>query len=412
MEKKTITFDTFVRGITGIVIVVLLYFLLRRLSGVLTPFFVAWLIAYLIFPLVKFFQYKLRFKYRILAIISALIVVAGVLVGLFYLVVPPFIVGIAKVKDLVVAYAQNSEVLSNLPYVVQDFIEKNINADKLKELVTQQGFIDGVKAAAPKLWGFITHSIGLVSGVLSLTMIALYILFILLEYENMSQGWPNLLPEKYRGFAVQLVNDIESGMNKYFRGQAVVALLVGILFSIGFLIIGFPMAVGLGLFIGLLNMVPYMQILGFIPTILLAIVKSAETGENFWLIMLMALIVFAVVQTIQDTVLTPKIMGKVTGLNSAIILLSLSIWGSLLGVMGMIIALPMTTLLLSYYQRFVVQPSNVGLRTASGGPVLEPNVIPDPVEGPQEPSLRENCPAEEEEVEDKQDSDTHKSTEE
>jgi predicted PurR-regulated permease PerM len=114
------------------------------------------------------------------------------------------------------------------------------------------------------------------------------------------------------------------------------------------------MAIGLGLFIGLLNMVPYLQLVGFIPTILLAIVKAADTGENFWVIMLMALIVFAVVQLIQDSFLTPKIMGKVTGLNSAIILLSLSIWGALLGILGMIIALPMTTLLITYYQKYIV----------------------------------------------------------
>ena len=144
-------------------------------------------------------------------------------------------------------------------------------------------------------------------------------------------------------------------MNKYFRGQAMVAFCVGILFSIGFLIIDFPMAVGLGLFIGLLNMVPYLQLIGFVPTILLAIVKAAETGQNFWMIMLMAVIVFAVVQAIQDAILTPKIMGHVTGLNSAIILLSLSIWGSLMGILGMIIALPMTTLLISYYQKYIVK---------------------------------------------------------
>ena len=144
-------------------------------------------------------------------------------------------------------------------------------------------------------------------------------------------------------------------MNKYFRGQGVVAFCVGVLFSIGFLIIDFPMAIGLGMFIGLLNMVPYLQLIGFIPAILLAIVKAADTGQNFWFIMLMVVIVFGVVQLIQDTFLTPKIMGKVMGLNAAIILLSLSIWGSLLGIMGMIIALPMTTLLLTYYQRFVIK---------------------------------------------------------
>ena len=157
------------------------------------------------------------------------------------------------------------------------------------------------------------------------------------------------------GFAMQLVSDIEVSMNKYFRGQALVALCVGILFSIGFLIIDFPIAVGLGMFIGLLNMVPYLQLIGFVPAILLAIVKAADTGQNFWIIMLMVLIVSAVVQIIQDTILTPKIMGHVTGLHSAIILLSLSIWGSLLGILGMIIALPLTTLSINYYQKYVIR---------------------------------------------------------
>ena len=148
-------------------------------------------------------------------------------------------------------------------------------------------------------------------------------------------------------------------MNTYFRGQALVALCVGILFSIGFLIIDFPMAIGLGLFIGALNMVPYLQIIGFLPTILLAILKAADTGQNFWIIIASALAVFAVVQIIQDTIIVPKIMGKITGLNPAIILLSLSVWGSLMGVLGMIIALPLTTLMLSYYQRFIINREKI-----------------------------------------------------
>ena len=148
-------------------------------------------------------------------------------------------------------------------------------------------------------------------------------------------------------------------MNTYFRGQALVALCVGILFSIGFLIIDFPMAIVLGLFIGALNMVPYLQIIGFLPTILLAILKAADTGQNFWIIIASALAVFAVVQIIQDTIIVPKIMGKITGLNPAIILLSLSVWGSLMGVLGMIIALPLTTLMLSYYQRFIINREKI-----------------------------------------------------
>ena len=125
------------------------------------------------------------------------------------------------------------------------------------------------------------------------------------------------------------------------------------------MIIDFPLAIGLGLLIGALNMVPYLQIVGFIPTIILAILKTADTGGNFWVIFGSALAVFAIVQIIQDSYLTPKIMGKITGLNPAIILLSLSIWGSLMGMLGMIIALPLTTLLLSYYQRFIINKEKI-----------------------------------------------------
>lgn len=358
MNRQEITFDTFVRGLVAVIIVVGIVMLLNRLSGVLTPFFLAWLISYLLFPMVKFFQYRCRMKYRILGILCSFIIVGGLLTGLFFLVVPPMLEESLHVKDLLVNYLSQSETLSNIPNILQKFLREHLTIDEIKGIVTQTGFLEGIKSAVPKVWEFIMQSISVVSGVFSLTMVFLYTLFILLDYEKICNDWPNLLPIKYRHFAIQLMSDIEVGMNKYFRGQGIVALCVGILFSIGFVIIDFPMAIGLGLFIGLLNMVPYLQLVGFIPTILLAIVKAAETGENFWAIMLMALIVFAVVQTIQDTFLTPKIMGKVTGLNSAIILLSLSIWGSLLGVLGMIIALPMTTLLLTYYQRYIINKNS------------------------------------------------------
>lgn len=356
MEGRTkFTFDNVVRGILWAIVITGIVMLLNRLSAVLVPFFLAWLLAYLMFPLVKFFQYRCRMKYRFLGILCAFLVVGLVVSGIFMLMFPPIVEEAMRVKDLLVAYLSQSTLMSNIPDAIEDFVHDHLTVDDIKSVVTQEGFLDGVKTAVPKLWDVITQSISIVSSLFTVTMVALYTLLILLDYERLSTGWPRLLPERYRPFATQLVRDVEDSMNKYFRGQALVALCVGILFSIGFLIIDFPMAVGLGLFIGLLNMVPYLQLIGFVPTILLAIVKAAETGQNFWMIMLMALIVFAVVQAIQDAILTPKIMGHVTGLNSAIILLSLSIWGSLMGILGMIIALPMTTLLISYYQKYVVK---------------------------------------------------------
>ena len=355
MERKEITFDMFVRGFLAAIIAVGIYLLLDRLSGVLLPFFLAWLIAYLLFPLVKFFQYRCKMRFRIVAILCTLIVVIAVLTGVIWLMIPPIVNESIRVKDMLIEYVTQDSTMSNVPDQIEVFLKEHLTTEDIKAIVTQEGFLNTIRETMPKVWDVIMGSVNALSGLVTAAMVVIYTLFILLDYEKFTKGWPNLLPERFRGMTVRLVADIEEGMNKYFRGQGVVAFCVGILFSIGFLIIDFPMAVGLGMFIGLLNMVPYLQLIGFIPAILLAIVKAADTGQNFWFIMLMVVIVFAVVQIIQDTFLTPKIMGKVMGLNAAIILLSLSIWGSLLGMLGMIIALPMTTLLLTYYQRYVIK---------------------------------------------------------
>ena len=354
MEQRKFTFDNVVRGLLSVAVIVGIVMLLNRLSSVLLPFFVAWLLAYLLFPMVKFFQFKCRLRFRIVGILCTFLTVALVLTGIVWLVVPPMIDESIQLKDAIINYIEGNTTLSNVPGHIQQWIRQQFDVNELKSMVTQEGFLEKVKEAMPKVWDVIMQSFSVLSSLISLTMILLYTLFILLDYEYLTTGWPNLLPERYRAFVCQLVADVEDSMNRYFRGQGLIAFIVGVLFSIGFLIIDFPMAIALGLFIGLLNMVPYLQTLGFIPCTILALAKSAETGDNFWVIMLWVLVVFAVVQTIQDAFLTPKIMGKVTGLSAAIILLSLSIWGSLLGMLGMIIALPLTSLLLSYYQRYVI----------------------------------------------------------
>ena len=110
---------------------------------------------------------------------------------------------------------------------------------------------------------------------------------------------------------------------------------------------------GLGLFMGVLNMIPYLQLLGLAPTIILAIVKAIETNSGIWDMIGLTLLVFVIVQLIQDSLIVPKIMGNATGLSPVMILLSLSIWGKLLGMLGLLIALPMTCLSLTYYGRFL-----------------------------------------------------------
>lgn len=115
------------------------------------------------------------------------------------------------------------------------------------------------------------------------------------------------------------------------------------------------MAIIMGLIIGLLNLVPYLQMVGFIPAILLALLKAMESDQSFWQVIALVFLVIAIVQIFQDGFLVPKIMGKAYGMNPALILLSLSIWGSILGILGMLLALPLTTIIISYYKRLVLK---------------------------------------------------------
>lgn len=359
MERKKITFDSFIRGVIIGAIIIGILMLLERLSGVLLPFFIAWLIAYLIYPLVTFFQYKLRLKNRVVSIFCALLSIVLVGVAAFFLLVPPMIEEFGRVKDLLIEYFSSTTTGGNVPKSLSDFLRENIDTRLLIQIFNEKDLLAALKETLPGVWTILSESVNLLFSVFTFFIILLYIVFILLDYESISEGWPYLVPVKYRKFVTDLLNDVKNGMNRYFRGQAFVALCVGILFSIGFLIIDFPMAIGLGLFIGALNLVPYLQIIGFIPTIILAILKAADTGGNFWLILAAALAVFVVVQIIQDGFIVPRVMGKITGLNPAIILLSLSVWGSLMGMLGMIIALPLTTLMLSYYQRFIINREKI-----------------------------------------------------
>jgi predicted PurR-regulated permease PerM len=144
-------------------------------------------------------------------------------------------------------------------------------------------------------------------------------------------------------------------MKVYFRAQTTIAMIVGVLMAIGFSIINLPMAITLGLFIGVLNIVPYLQVVGFIPAVFLSLLKAIENGQDFFQVFLGVFIVIAIVQVIQETILIPRIMGKAYNMNPAIILLSLSIWGSIMGLLGMLLALPFTTLIISYYKQLVLR---------------------------------------------------------
>ena len=351
--QKEITFSTFIRWTGIILLVVAVLCTLNYLSDVLIPFFVAWLLAYLLYPIVKFIENRLHIRFRLVSIILTLLFVGTILGLIGYLIVPPMIEQFQRLYDILIHWVRETTHTNNLSAWLSEKVLEN--QEQITAFFKSRDFTNVLKTSAPKLFSFVGQTASVLISIVASMITLLYMFFILLDYESLTQNWIRIFPKKVRPFWRDLAKDVERELNNYIRGQGGVALCMGIMFCIGFTIIDFPMAIGLGILIGIMDLIPYLHTFALIPTAFLAMLKAADTGQSFWLVFGMAFAVFAVVQIITDMIVTPKIMGKAMGLNPAILLLSLSVWGSVLGFIGLIIALPLTTLIIAYWQRYVTK---------------------------------------------------------
>ncbi len=357
-EREPYTFDRVVRILFSVCAILAALFLLNILKGVLLPFLVACLIAYMLEPIVKWNSRLLHTKRRFLPVVFTLLETSIVIGGFVLLVVPYIASEATQMANMLRKYA--SEQLS-IPFLSGDihrFLRHNIDFEYISRFMTREQWGELLQRAVSSSWELLGSGIAFVLGIVSWLVVILYVIFIMIDYERLMLSFRQLVPHNHRRQVFRIFNDVKNAMNRYFRGQFIISFLVGILFAIGFLIIGLPMGVILGLFIGMLNMVPYLQLISLPITAILCIVATVGQGVDFWVIFWESMAVYIVVQCIQDLLLTPKIMGSAMGLNPAIILLSLSVWGCLLGFMGFIIALPLTTLLLSYYDLYVIKSMN------------------------------------------------------
>ena len=350
---RPFTFDRVVRLSISFLLIGAGIYLIYTLRSVLLPFLVAWLIAYLLNPIVRFIQTKLRLKKRFVAVLITFALLIGLLTLLFIGITPLVENELYQINTLISTYDLQSFTVNGIPMSVHDFITKNIDFDSIRNVLSKESASETIKYLIPTLENIVSNSISFIFGFTVVFVIILYLIFILLDYDKINKLWMDLIPHRHRAFVSKLTVDVERSMNTYFRHQAVICVIVAILFAVGFQIIGLPLAIVLGILIGFLHMIPYMHIMSIVPATLLCWLKVSQTGESFWTLIGLVFLLYLVIQCIIDIILVPRIMGNAMGLNPAIILLSLSIWGSFMGIAGMIIAIPLTTLLLSYYQQLI-----------------------------------------------------------
>lgn len=359
LSDKPYTLDRVVRLALAAGLIWAAVAVLDLLSGVLIPFALAVLLAYMTYPLVRAVQRAV--KARILAVTLVILGVASLAGLILWLVVPLAAQEIRHMARLIGSFLGDTEAAqrarSLLPDDLWAWLQETLGREEVQNFFKSENLWQLAETSAkhvlPGVWNIFASALNMILGLLGLGVVLLYFFFLLLDWERFQADWRNLIPERYKDTVNGFLDEVESTMSRYFRGQSLVALCVGVLFAVGFSIIGLPLAVIFGLTVGLMNMVPYLQNLALIPAALLATAQALESGQSVWLMLGLTGLVFLVVQVLQDTLIVPRIMKQALGLSPVVILLSLSIWGVLLGFLGVLIALPLTVLVTAWYNRLI-----------------------------------------------------------
>ena len=351
LRSEKYDLDSIFRLFVSLVILTLFFFLVFYLRTILIPFAIAFLIANILDPAVDFFEgYKIP---RMLSVIIVFILIAGTLFLMFFIGIPYVINDLNQFSAVFPNYISNiyQYISNNVSESLQQNYREYIDV-LIANLQTSQ-FFDTVLSYLTDLFSQLLNLIYLLIGAV---IIVMYVFFLLRDIDKMRSKWFYYVPENYREPVRMFVKDAYDYTVNFFRGQLTVVTILGVLFAAGFTIVDIRLSILIGLTAGFLNLIPnFGTLVALIPAVLLAAGRALEEGGDPMLRIGGVLIVFIVVQLIQEIVLVPNIMGKRTGLRPATLLFSVFVWGKLLGFLGIILAIPLTCLVKVYFIRIALK---------------------------------------------------------
>ncbi len=386
-------------------------YVVRVLSPVLWPLAFAGVLAYLLDPLVDYIQRKGASRVR--AIICVFTLALFIVIALFGSVVPQIIVETRQLVSQIPALFAKAEKritywIDHPPALVKRFLEREptetstvLQTETNVVMITETNPVSGVVTSfvpgvvitnltstvpavgtnAPSLldsalnkenlqtvtaWlaellrkagGWLPGQVGRVASffgfLAGMALVPIYTFYFLLEKQSISSRWTDYLPVSDSRFKEELVFILDSINNyliAFFRGQVLVAIIDGILYGIGFVLIGLPYAVLLGVMAIFLTIIPFLgAIVTFVAALLIAIVQFGD-----WKHPLLVVVVFSIVQTLESVVISPKILGDRVGLHPVAIIIAVMAGTTLLGgLLGGILAIPLTAALRVVMFRYI-----------------------------------------------------------
>lgn len=331
---------TLVRIGAGLCFTGLVVWLMYALESVTTIVMVSFFIAYILNPLVRSLG-RLRIN-RTLAAVLSLMLVFTFFVGLLLIIIPAIASEISSFSRLAPKYV---EMLQKVFYEMVAKLEIPFPQDsgELSNLILERGkqLLPGLtKATGQILSSVFASTIGILTTFFQIMLIPIIAYYLLVSFENITSGASELLPLYTRNAVIVKFREIDQVLASFVRGQLTIALILAVLYSIGFMIIGIDLALVIGIISGLLFIVPYLgTMIALIFGPAMAFAKFGDFYHVFYV-----LIWIGVVQGFESYVLTPRIVGQAIGLHPVVYILALIIGGNLFGFVGMLVAIPVAAI--------------------------------------------------------------------
>ena len=404
MEKQKLLENVWIRALSILCVLALFFTLCYFLKGILISFFLAFTVAYIFDPVVDFIsERKVVFaKTRIprgLSVAILLISVFLVMGGLLTYTVPKTVSGIQRVGTaLKEQYPKYQEKVGKVieeygdtevgiflksKLQIQTTDEKKIKDEKSQEQevkeVTTKGPVDvkyGIPDPVLKMKKYVPVAMNFVLGimknvfystfgffgiVMNVVVFGVVMVYLLKDFDLAMSKGEELLPASKKEKISGIISKIDGNLKAFFRGQMAVCAILSIIYGIGLTVIGIPMSFLLALVGGFGNMIPYVGIgLGLIPAIILAFIQFQDFTH-----VLLVVLVFGIGQFLEGTVITPKIVGDKLGLHPVAIILSILICGQILGFLGLLLAVPIASIVKVLIDEGIVKYKNTKLYKGS-----------------------------------------------
>jgi predicted PurR-regulated permease PerM len=320
------------------------------IRDILLPFFLAFIIAYMLDPVVDELERRLRIG-RTVAVLVLLTVISLVVLAFFYYLTDQAIelaVTLGKLAENPPDVHAWIDVV--IPESVQKYFEGHVAELKPQELVEgaleflrnrMSEVVNTLTQGSTYLWLFASRTFGAVGFLINISIVLIVAIYLLRDFDDIVRQARTLIPFKYRSDVDDLVGEIDELMRAFFRGHLIVCLTIGVLYGSGYELVGLEGGFFIGFLSGLMNVIPYLgPAAGFTAALLMGLYQF---GFSLWILALVG--VYVVVQFLEGNVLTPKIVGEAVGLHPVAVIFALMVFGKILGFLGLLLAIPLAAIL-------------------------------------------------------------------